>query len=321
MELLNTAALMLPSWQPQAFDAWRADLQGICGRFEPTAMRGDRRVTGLARSMDAGGLGFAQVVNDLDFITRNQSDIRSDDLENLFLIVQLEGACGVEHVGRQHVLGVGDCILVDSTKPVKFHFGGSFSNHLSMHLPRQAMYSDSKVSFEIARKLPSHEPMAIMLRALIAKIVSDQGASHSSAMRDLMLNAARQAFVRDGHDVSIASSESRARRLEMMEVLIDRNLTDADLGAKWLAGKIGVSLRTLQEDFQSVGITCTACIRDKRLRLVREKIEALKDDRSGQTIAELAYAAGFNDVSYFNRSFKELFGCAPSDLLRMQARG
>lgn len=320
MELLNTAGLTLPAWRPQAFEAWRGDLQGICGRFHPVATRPGRRVTGMARAIEAEGLGFAHVVNDLDYVERGQADIRGDDLENLFLIVQLEGACGVEHVGRQSILGVGDCILVDSTKPVKFHFGGQFSNHLSMHLPRQAMYSDSKVSFEIARKLPSHEPMAVMLRALIAKILSDRGSSHSTAMRDLMLNAARQAFVRDGHDVAIASSESRARRLEMVEVLIDRHLTDADLGAKWLAGKIGVSLRTLQEDFQSLGVTCTALIRDKRLRLVREKIASLKDERSSQTIAEVAYAAGFNDISYFNRSFKELFGCAPSDFLRMQGR-
>ena len=38
------------------------------------------------------------------------------------------------------------------------------------------------------------------------------------------------------------------------------------------------------------------------------------------TIAEVAYSAGFNDISYFNRSFKELFDCAPTDLLRSTER-
>ncbi|MGO7623945.1 hypothetical protein ACC687_37875, partial [Rhizobium ruizarguesonis] len=50
--------------------------------------------------------------------------------------------------------------------------------------------------------------------------------------------------------------------------------------------------------------------RDKRLRLVREKIAQIKDQRSPRTIAEVAYSAGFNDISYFNRSFKDLFDCA-----------
>jgi AraC-like DNA-binding protein len=63
-------------------------------------------------------------------------------------------------------------------------------------------------------------------------------------------------------------------------------------------------------------MTCTTVIRDKRLRLVREKIAQIKDQRSPRTIAEVAYSAGFNDISYFNRSFKDLFDCAPTDLLR-----
>lgn len=321
MELLHNPALMPAAWLRQPLETWRDDLHGICGRFEPVAMAGGTRVKGAARAMTASGLGFAHVVNDLDYIARTRADIRSDEAENLFLIVQLEGSCGVEHAGAQNLLDVGDCILVDSTKPVKFHFGGGFSNHLSMHLPRQAMYSDSRVPFDIARRLPAREPMAIMLRALIAKIMVDNGAQHSHGMRDLMFDATRQAFVRAQDDFSITARESRARRLEMVEVLIDRHLTEPELGVKWLAGKLGVAPRTLQEDFQSLGVTCTALIRDKRLRLVREKIAAAKDVRSSQTIAELAYAAGFNDISYFNRSFKELFDCAPSDFLRMQGRG
>ena len=69
-----------------------------------------------------------------------------------------------------------------------------------------------------------------------------------------------------------------------------------------------------------MGVTCTTVIRDKRLRLAKEKIEQLKEQKSGGTIAEVAYSAGFNDISYFNRSFKELFDCAPTDLLRSAER-
>ena len=102
----------------------------------------------------------------------------------------------------------------------------------------------------------------------------------------------------------------------MVDVLIDRHLTESDLGVRWLAERIGVSIRTLQEDFQGLGVTCTTVIRDKRLRLARERIKHLRHDRSGKTIAEVALSAGFNDISYFNRSFKEMFACAPSDLLK-----
>ncbi len=73
---------------------------------------------------------------------------------------------------------------VDSTRPTTFHFGGNFSNHLSLHLPRQLMYSDGQMDFEIARKLEAYDPMAMMLRALVAKIMSTAEADGTSANLD-----------------------------------------------------------------------------------------------------------------------------------------
>ena len=114
--------------------------------------------------------------------------------------------------------------------------------------------------------------------------------------------------------------DSASKRLQMVDMLIDRHLTENDLSARWLATRLGISIRTLQQDFQGMGVTCTTVIRDKRLRLAREKIEQLKEQKSGGTIAEVAYSAGFNDISYFNRSFKELFDCSPTDLLKSAER-
>lgn len=276
-------------------------------------------MTGAARGIDAGGMQFAHVSCDLDRIHRDWPDVRRDAHEHLFLIVQLQGSCGVDHAGRQERLAVGDCILVDSTRPTTFHFGGHFSNHLSMHLPRQIMYSEERASFDIARKLDGFDPMAIMLRALIAKIMATRASdTGSDSLRQLMFSATRQAFVSGpaADDILQPLHDSAAKRLALIDVLIDRHLTEADLGAKWLARRMGISIRTLQQDFQGMGVTCTTVIRDRRLRLAREKLEQIRERRSGTTIADVAFSSGFNDISYFNRSFKDLFDCAPTDLLR-----
>jgi AraC-like DNA-binding protein len=304
---------------PVSYEQWADDLHEICGHFNPRLTERGRAVCGAARGIDVCGMQFAHVSNELDRVHRNWDDIRRDTAEHLFLIVQLQGSCGVDHLGQQTMLDVGDCILVDSTKPTTFHFGGHFSNHLSMHLPRQIMYSEKRDKFDIARKLEGFDPMAIMLRALIAKILSTpESDTRSADLRALMFNATRQAFVSEAATLPNMQSlhDSAARRLQMVDILIDRHLTDSNLSAKWLATRIGVSIRTLQQDFQGMGVTCTTIIRDKRLRLAKEKIEQLKEQKSGGTIAEVAYSAGFNDISYFNRSFKELFDCAPTDLLK-----
>jgi AraC-like DNA-binding protein len=320
LELLRAETLVQRNWSVQTYDKWSDDLHSICGSFHPKTVDRGGSIRGVADAIDICGMEFAHVSNDLDRIHRNWDDIRRDAVEHLFLIVQLEGSCGVDHSGQQATLDVGDCILVDSTKPTTFYFGGRFSNHLSLHLPRQIMYSEHRARFDIARKLEGFDPMAIMLRALIAKIMSTPESDTSSAsLRHLMFNATRQAFVSQADTIPgfAAMHDSAINRLQMVDTLIDRHLTDSGLCAKWLATRIGVSIRTLQQDFQGMGVTCTTVIRDKRLRLAREKIEQIKESKGGgKTIAEVAYSAGFNDISYFNRSFKELFDCAPTDLLK-----
>ena len=305
-------------WASVPYDSFATDLRGICGNFNPHLVEKGGSVFGAARRIDVCGMEFAHISNDLDYVHRNWDDIRSDAAEHLFLILQIEGRCGVDHFGQQNVLDVGECLLVDSTKPTTFYFGGQFSNHLSLHLPRQLMYSEGKVRFDIARKLDADDPMAAMLRALVTKIMSTpENDGNACNLRELMYSATRQAFLSSEKGEPLHSlHDSTTKRMQMVDMLIDRHLTESELSARWLATRLGVSIRTLQQDFQGMGVTCTTVIRDRRLRFARQKIEQLKSQKSGGTIAEVAYSAGFNDISYFNRSFKELFDCAPTDLLR-----
>ncbi|GLR69010.1 hypothetical protein GCM10010909_36920 [Acidocella aquatica] len=262
---------------------------------------------------------FAQVANDLDRVVRTLDGIRLDHHENLFLIVQMEGRCGVAQGDREVFLETGDCILLDSTQPLALHFFGHFSNHLSLHLPRQHMYSGRGAAFDVGRKLSFADPMVAMLRALIEKTIETPAASPGAQhLRELILSATRQAFFAEDDATSLPYLDTSKKRLQVAELLIDRHLTEPYLGGKWLAGQLGVSPRTLQEDFQGRGTTCTTVIRNRRLRLAREKIEQIHTDRSAQTISEIAYDCGFNDISYFNRSFKEMFACAPGDMLKLR---
>jgi AraC-like DNA-binding protein len=302
-------------WQdkPQALDSWAFDLESVCGHFDVRSLT--RNVCGVVRQIDACGLTFAHVANDLDRVVRTFDGIRRDQYEHLFLVVQLGGQCGVVQGERESHLRAGDCILIDSTRPFSFEPEGRFCNHLSLHLPRQLMFSGTGVSFDVARKLESDDAMAVMLRALLAKAMETPTTSPQALpLRDLVLGAARQAFFTAPRTAALL--DSSAKRRQVAEVLIDRHLTEPYLSGKWVADRLGVSLRTLQEDFQQTGITCTMLIRDRRLRLAREK---LGQRGTAGSIADIAFGCGFNDISYFNRSFRELFSCAPGDVTRKLA--
>jgi AraC-like DNA-binding protein len=100
-----------------------------------------------------------------------------------------------------------------------------------------------------------------------------------------------------------------------VQILIDRHLTEPGLTSKWLADQVGVSLRRLQEDFNALGTTVNSVIRARRLHYARDQLSWVRRS-SATTIAEIAYGAGFNDISYFNRCFKKMFDCSPKNIMR-----
>ncbi|WP_244564755.1 helix-turn-helix domain-containing protein [Rhizobium sullae] len=315
-QLVELGAMIPQRWPVHAIDDWTEQLKSICGSFSPCRAECDV-VTGSASIMDAGGVEVAQVANDLDVIRRDFVDIKRDYGENLFLLLQLEGTCGIEQRGRQSIIAPGDCILVDSSAPSIFHFGGNFSNHLSVHLPRQLIVAGKAAHVEISRRLEAEDPMSAMLRALVAKLIrTDAQDKRAQSLRELLFSATRQAFAMDEDPDHSFPADSAGGRLEIVQILIDRHLTDEHLTPQWLADKVGISLRTLQDDFLALGTTATSLIRLRRLHLVHEQLLQMKNGPSAPTIAEVAYSAGFNDISYFNRCFRKAFDCSPKDILQ-----
>lgn len=321
MDLLNAVDLLRKDRVLTPYDRWVDDLHFTCGSFRPSRMDTSIAIRGEARRIHACGIEFSHISNDLDQIERDWTDVRRDAAEQIFLIVQLEGSCGVEHQGALSRLDVGDCILVDSTRPTLFHFGGRYSNHLSMNLSQQVLNPQAGDALAVGRTLDADDPMAVVLRALAAKVLqTPEHDVRAEGLRQLMVNATRQAFTiaQQRQPLHETLSDTATRRLQMVDLLIDQNLNSPYLSAKWLATRVGVSMRVLQLHFQGLGMTCTTYIRQKRLREARARIERIDLLTGPQTIAEIAYSVGFNDLSYFNRCFKESFDCAPSDLSRLQ---
>ena len=317
MQLQEFRSWMPDIWGQVPFDEWSEHLRSVCGRFNPRPYQDLDTVTGGISIYDAAGMEVVQVAADVQAVHRDQHDIRLDYREHFFLLLQLEGTCGLDQLGRQSVLAPGECILVDSARPATLFFDGRFSNHLSVHLPRQLLLAERPNEIEVSRRLASGDPMSIMLRALVTKMLHTSAIDHRAPqLRQLLLHATRSAFAAAPADQTPAPSDRCGGRLALAQLLIDRHLTEASLSPHWIAHKLGVSLRTLQVDFASLGVTVTSFIRDRRLRLAHDRLAEMRRTPGTDTIAEIAYSSGFNDISYFNRCFKKAFDCSPTDVAR-----
>ncbi|MEZ5652358.1 MAG: helix-turn-helix domain-containing protein [Burkholderiaceae bacterium] len=296
-------------------ERFQADLKTICGSFG--VIGGDRqlRVQGGVSLETLAGIEIAHVAKDVQTIRRTERDIRRDAGENFFLIVQEEGQAFMRQHDTMCMLKPGDMLLVDSATPSEFMFFGKFSRQLSLHLPRREMFErfgcEAAGGHFVGRKdYHSVAIAAILAKAFEAKANQTQSAYLREAIFGLI---GAMLYERSGVGGArrIDAEVAGAQLLERCMAVIDQCHTDSELTTQTLAEMLGTSARQLQRAFAMAGTTPTEYLLTKRLERACQMLIGRRGHDEAMLISSIAYACGFNDVSYFNRQFRRLFGCAP----------
>ena len=110
-------------------------------------------------------------------------------------------------------------------------------------------------------------------------------------------------------DEKLPSAQERFL-IEVIKI-VEEHLAEEGFGVEQLADALSLSSRQLLRKLQSItGQTATVFIRKIRLQKARQMVEA----RSVESVSEVAYAVGFNHLSYFAKAFKEEHGVNPSEM-------
>ena len=109
----------------------------------------------------------------------------------------------------------------------------------------------------------------------------------------------------------------RAARLSAIKADIVANLAKPDLSIAAVAARHGVTPRYIGMLFESEGLSFTDFVLDQRLY---RSHRMMTDPRHAERmISAIAFASGFGDLSYFNRTFRKRFGMTPSQLRASRA--
>ncbi len=107
-------------------------------------------------------------------------------------------------------------------------------------------------------------------------------------------------------------SSSDERFVVQLREAIDANLDDPDFKIESLCREVGMSRSQLHRKLKAViGKSTSDFVRSHRIR----RAANLFDGGYGN-VTEVAYAVGFKNLSYFSKSFKEVYGVQPSEYLR-----
>jgi AraC-like DNA-binding protein len=103
-------------------------------------------------------------------------------------------------------------------------------------------------------------------------------------------------------------TEDHATTPEVAYALARLRATRGAARVETLAAEVGWSRRHLASRFrETVGLPPKALA-----RLIRVE-HAARRVRAGDPLADIVYAAGYADQSHFNRDFRELVGCTPTE--------
>ena len=106
----------------------------------------------------------------------------------------------------------------------------------------------------------------------------------------------------------------RAARLREILAEIRANFANPAFSPRHLAQQLGLSPRYIQDLLHETGTSFTERVLELRLQHARTALMSRQHGRL--KVSEIAYACGFNEISYFNQAFRRRFGASPTQFRR-----
>lgn len=110
--------------------------------------------------------------------------------------------------------------------------------------------------------------------------------------------------------ISVENNSMETRFLEKLAEVMASNYENPEFSAELMSSSMAMSRSQLHRKITTLtGQSTTKFIRTYRLKIAHQLIAS-----NAGTISEIAYRVGFNNVSYFNKCFKEFFAQLPTEI-------
>ncbi|CAI1523820.1 Transcriptional activator feaR [Serratia proteamaculans] len=285
------------------FEEWLAKINSACGRFCAKTL--GPGFSGAMQEFRAHALRLSVVDAAQTRLYRTQQEIARSDGSHFFTVFQLRGSSLMEQGDRQAVLSAGDVTLIDASRTSSFTFQQN-SRQISLLMPRSYL-EQSASEVQYARRLDAQSSVVRLSRQLVLGCMQDSqmSAPESEAILNAVATLLRPALVE-----RVVEEDRHPRSFSRTLVFIDTHIQSPQLRPEWIAGELGVSVRSLYRMFARQGLVVAQYIKHRRLDLCAQ---ALRSAPERQKLATIGYDWGFSDHSHFSTAFKSRFGVSPSE--------
>jgi AraC-like DNA-binding protein len=290
-----------------SFEAWREIVGRAVMRLEIERVK-DRRCFGDVTLRALPGLGMSSGATTGMQFRRPRALLDSDDL-----IMHVSLAGGFRGHQRDLTLAKGEAVLLPSAEPGLVSLVDEC--FLIFRIPLRVMSPIVGDLDSVLGKPIPKDTEALRLLVNYAEAISQSTAPTKPDVRHLVVShvhdliALALGATRDAAETAKGRG-LRAARLSAIETYIARHLGEANLSIQRIAARNGVTPRYVQMLFETKGTTFSEFVRDSRLLRAHRMLTDPRYLR--RSIISVALEAGFQDLSYFNRTFRRRFGDTPS---------
>ncbi len=284
--------------------------------FELEIVQGEHP-QGLIRETKIGGMVLLRSLIEAGRVTAARSDrlIRHSNSNAFLLGLAVKGQTTIYQEAREAQLSPGDMILIDSHRKYELELDHE-TEMIWLKFSTSAVQSRiiehwRYLGLPLKTEFGIGHVVANMLDACIntAPYISAADSRRFESSFIELVGAAFRSQIDEAND-----SETRHGFLVLNRIrdYIEDHLDNPNLNPKLIAGEIGLSERYIRKLFASRDMTLMGWIRDRRLQKCHDSI--CNNDLQFSSLSDIAYAHGFNDISSFNRSFKDKYRMSPSAL-------
>jgi AraC-like DNA-binding protein len=283
----------------------------------------DRAFSAQFEWVQLGGAHVTQFGGTISRITRSASAIaRGPDDDFCILFNRGTSPFVVSQFGHDTALAPGAAVLTTNGIPEEIKTDAHCQSSAVIINRDFLCKLVAGVDDLLVQPLDSRQPAVRYLRQCVGSVLNfdDVGPDetiHGKALvrhvSTTLLDLVALALRASGDAAEIARMRGlRAARLQEILRGIERDFANPGLSPTRLGQKLGLSPRYIQDLLQETGTTFSERVLELRLQEARRMLATRQHEKL--KISEIAYACGFNEVSYFNQCFRRRFGASPTQL-------
>lgn len=291
-------------------EAWH---EVVCEAFSRTTYRPvpDVPFSGELTQTALGSARMSRVHSSAGLFERDKYAISKDSFDGFVIMLMLRGDMRLVQNDKAMLARHGQALIYRHGVPFSLEFPDKYwslalwvkPDVMQRHCPEIARESTVFVTPET-----TNGSLALtMVKELCINAIS-KGTSEPLRLVGATLDVLATTQTRP----DLAETTRNQWLIDKLSHHVGLNIDDTDLSLDRLAGIAGVSPRTLNRVFASIGTTPMRWVWDRRLAMA---YDALAQSRV-RNVTEAALSFGFKDNAHFSRAFSKKFGLPPIAVLR-----